>query len=135
MSYRLVYTRRAVRDIQGLDPDTEDRLGRVLLRYAEDPLKGAERLTERNSDRTVFVSMTIGSYSTSKGRYRGAPGWTPARDLPEAVIRPVPSDEIRTSQGIRNPKFEMRAHCAIPIPHSGHTFVLSYLRTLVRFWA
>ncbi len=46
MSYRLVYTRRAVRDIQGLDPDTKERLGRVLLRYAEDPLNHAERLTE-----------------------------------------------------------------------------------------
>jgi hypothetical protein len=46
VSYRLVYTRRAVRDIQGLDPGIKERLGRVLLRYAEDPLSHAERLTE-----------------------------------------------------------------------------------------
>ena len=60
MSYRLVYTRRAGRDIQGLDPDTKERLGRVLLRYAEDPLNHAERLTESE----------LGSYRFRVGDYR-----------------------------------------------------------------
>ena len=60
MSYRLVYTRRSVRDIQGLDPDTKERLGRVLLRYAEDPLNHAERLTESE----------LGSYRFRVGDYR-----------------------------------------------------------------
>ena len=60
MSYRLVYTRRAVRDIGGLDPDTKERLGRMLLRYAEDPLNHAERLTEPE----------LGSYRFRVGDYR-----------------------------------------------------------------
>ncbi len=60
MSYRLVYTRRAVRDIQGLDPGIKERLGRVLLRYAEDPLNHAERLTESE----------LGSYRFRVGDYR-----------------------------------------------------------------
>lgn len=60
MSCRLVYTRRAVRDIQGLDPDTKERLGRVLLRYAENPLNHAERLTESE----------LGSYRFRVGDYR-----------------------------------------------------------------
>ncbi len=60
MSYRLVYTRRAVRDIQGLDPDTKERLGRVLLRYGEDPLNHAERFTESE----------LGSYRFRVGDYR-----------------------------------------------------------------
>jgi mRNA interferase RelE/StbE len=60
VSYRLVYTRRAVRDIQGLDPGTKERLGSGLLRYAEDPLSHAERLTESE----------LGSYRFRVGDYR-----------------------------------------------------------------
>lgn len=60
MSYRLAYTRRAVRDIGGLDPDTMERLGRMLLLYAEDPLNHAERLTESE----------LGSYRFRVGDYR-----------------------------------------------------------------
>ncbi len=60
MRYRLAYTRRAERDIEGLDPHTKERLGKVLLRYAEDPLNHAERLTESE----------LGSYRFRVGDYR-----------------------------------------------------------------
>ena len=60
MTYRLVYTRRAVRDIEGLDPKIKDRIGRTLLRYEKDPLKHAEKLT--HSD--------LGSYRFRIGDYR-----------------------------------------------------------------
>jgi mRNA interferase RelE/StbE len=58
--YRLVYTRRAVRDIQGLDPNVKERLDRTLRRYEEDPLEYAERLAQ----------PTLGSYRFRIGDYR-----------------------------------------------------------------
>ena len=60
MTYRLVYTRRAVKDIEGLDPRIKDRIGRTLLRYEKDPLKHSEKLT--HSD--------LGSYRFRIGDYR-----------------------------------------------------------------
>jgi hypothetical protein len=39
---RLIYTRRAVRDIDALDPATKNRIGKTLLRYEKDPLAYAE---------------------------------------------------------------------------------------------
>ena len=46
MKYRLVYTRRAIKDIQRLGETTKNRIGKTLLRYLEDPLKYAEKLTD-----------------------------------------------------------------------------------------
>lgn len=46
MKYRLVYTRRAERDIRSLDPSMRERLGKSLLQYSEDPIKHAEKLTD-----------------------------------------------------------------------------------------
>jgi mRNA interferase RelE/StbE len=60
MKYRLVYTQRAVRDIQGLDPATKERIGKTILRYEADPLKHAERLTDSR----------LGSYRFRVGDYR-----------------------------------------------------------------
>lgn len=60
MRYRLVYTHRATRDIEGLDPRVKERIGKTLLRYEEDPLKHAERLTHSE----------IGSYRFRIGNYR-----------------------------------------------------------------
>lgn len=60
MRHRLVYTQRAVRDIQGLDPEIKERLGKALLRYAEEPLHYAEKLTQ----------STLGSYRFRIGDYR-----------------------------------------------------------------
>lgn len=46
MSYQLIYTRRAIKDIQRLDPEVKERIGKTLLRYQEAPLAHAERLTD-----------------------------------------------------------------------------------------
>ncbi len=60
MTYRLVYTQRAVRDIEKLDQKIKDRLDKTLLRYEKDPLRHAERLS--HSD--------MGSYRFRVGDYR-----------------------------------------------------------------
>jgi mRNA interferase RelE/StbE len=46
LRYQLLYTKRAAKDIRKLDPEEKQRIGKALLRYAEDPLKFAERLTD-----------------------------------------------------------------------------------------
>lgn len=60
MKYRLVYTNRAIKDIQRLEPAVKKRIGKALLRYEEDPLKYAVRLTESK----------LGTYRFRIGDYR-----------------------------------------------------------------
>ena len=60
MKYRLVYTNRAVKDIKGLDSAIKERIGKTLLRYEEDPLQHAERLTDSK----------LGDYRFRIGDYR-----------------------------------------------------------------
>ncbi len=60
MKYELVYTRRAKRDTKKLEPRTRDRIGKTLLRYAEDPLRFAEKLTD----------PILGEYRFRVGDYR-----------------------------------------------------------------
>ena len=60
MKYKLVYTRRADRDIRSLDPGIRERLGKSLLRYSVDPLKYAEKLT----------NSSLGDYRFRVGDYR-----------------------------------------------------------------
>ena len=60
MTYRLIYTRRAVRDIERLDPKTKDRIGRTLLRYEKGPMRHAEKL----------IQSDLGSYRFRIGDYR-----------------------------------------------------------------
>lgn len=60
MSYELVYTQRAFRDIEKLDPKTKRRLGKILLRYKEDPIRYAEKLTDPK----------LGTYRFRIGDYR-----------------------------------------------------------------
>ena len=60
MTYRLIYTRRAVRDIERLDPKTKDRIGKTLLRYEKDLVRHAEKLTQ----------SALGSYRFRIGDYR-----------------------------------------------------------------
>lgn len=60
MNYRLIYTQRAAKDIQGLDPKTKERVRKALLRYENDPLRHAERLTQSK----------LGSYRFRIGDYR-----------------------------------------------------------------
>lgn len=60
MNYRLVYTRRAIRDIGKLDPKTKTRIGNALLEYEKDPLAHAEKLTDPR----------LGTYRFRIGNYR-----------------------------------------------------------------
>jgi len=60
VKYRLVYTHRAIKDIERLDAKIKRRIGRTLLRYEEDPLKYAERLTDSR----------LGTYRFSIGDHR-----------------------------------------------------------------
>lgn len=60
MTYRLVYSQRAERDIKKLDAATRERIGRTLLRYEQEPLRHAEKLTDPR----------LGSYRFRVGEYR-----------------------------------------------------------------
>lgn len=60
MKYTLVYTHRAIKDIERLDPKIKRRIGKTLLRYEGDPLKYAERLTDSR----------LGTYRFRIGDYR-----------------------------------------------------------------
>ena len=60
MSYEFIYTRRAAKDIQKLDEITKKRIDKTLVRYAEEPLKYAERL----------IDSRLGDYRFRIGDYR-----------------------------------------------------------------
>ena len=60
MKYRLTYTERAIKDIRKLELKIKERIGKTLLRYAGDPLKHAEKLTESR----------LGEYRFRIGDYR-----------------------------------------------------------------
>ena len=60
MKYSLVYTRRAIKDIQRLEEKTRKRIGNALLRYSEDPFNYAEKLTDSK----------LGNYRFRIGDYR-----------------------------------------------------------------
>lgn len=46
MTFNLVYTRRAVRDISSLESLIRLRVGKALLRFREDPLKYAGKISD-----------------------------------------------------------------------------------------
>jgi mRNA interferase RelE/StbE len=60
MSYRLVYTQRAVKDIHKLDQNVKSRIGKALLRLKADPIGHAKRLT----------NCSMGTYRFRIGDYR-----------------------------------------------------------------
>jgi mRNA interferase RelE/StbE len=60
VKFNLVYTQRANRDAGKLDEPTRLRIGKALLRFKEDPLKYAEKITDRK----------LGSYRFRIGDYR-----------------------------------------------------------------
>ncbi len=60
MKYTLTYTQRAERDISGLDSKTKERIGKTLLRFKEEPLKYAEKLSD----------PILGTYRFRIGDYR-----------------------------------------------------------------
>jgi mRNA interferase RelE/StbE len=60
VKYSLVYTRRAIKDIQRLDEKTKKRIEKTLRRYSEDPSSFAEKLTDSR----------LGNYRFRIGYYR-----------------------------------------------------------------
>jgi len=60
LSYRLIYTRKAVRDINRHDAGVKKRIGTTLLRFKENPLQYAERRTDPE----------LGGYRFRIGDYR-----------------------------------------------------------------
>ena len=60
MKYSLVYTQRAVKDIQGLEEKIKNRIAKTLLKYSEDPFTHAEKLT----------NSRLGNYRFRIGDYR-----------------------------------------------------------------
>jgi mRNA interferase RelE/StbE len=60
VKYRLVYTRRAERDIKKLEPNIKERIDNALLRYSEQPLRFAEKLSD----------PILGEYRFRIGDYR-----------------------------------------------------------------
>ena len=60
MSYRLVYTQKAIRDIGRLDAGVKKRIGATLLRIKDNLLQYAERLT----------NTELGGYRFRIGDYR-----------------------------------------------------------------
>jgi mRNA interferase RelE/StbE len=60
VSFALVYTRRAERDIQRLDPEIKQRIGKALLRFCGAPFNFAEKLSD----------SSLGSYRFRIGDYR-----------------------------------------------------------------
>jgi mRNA interferase RelE/StbE len=60
LSYRLVYTLRAAKDIDRLDAGVKKRIGATLLRFKDNPLQYAERLTDPE----------LGGYRFRIGDYR-----------------------------------------------------------------
>jgi len=60
VKYSLIYTRRAERDIKKLEANTKERVGKALLRYSEEPLKFAEKLSD----------PILGEYRFRVGDYR-----------------------------------------------------------------
>ncbi len=60
MKYRLVYTHRAIKDIDTLDTSVKQRIGKALQRYEQNPLAHAEPLKQSE----------LGSYRFRIGDYR-----------------------------------------------------------------
>lgn len=60
MTYRLVYTHRAIKDLDVLDVTVKQRIGKALQRYERNPLVHAEPLKQSE----------LGSYRFRIGDYR-----------------------------------------------------------------
>jgi len=60
MKYKIVFTRRVVKDISKLEPDVKERIRDALMRCSKDPLGYARRM----------VDPSLGSYRFRVGDYR-----------------------------------------------------------------
>jgi mRNA interferase RelE/StbE len=58
--YKIVFTRRAAKDISKLDPETKEKIGDALRRYCKDPLNYARKM----------IDPSLGSYRFRIGDYR-----------------------------------------------------------------
>jgi mRNA interferase RelE/StbE len=60
MNYKIVFTRRATKDISKLQPEIKEKIGDALKRYGEDPLNHARKM----------VDPSLGNYRFRIGDYR-----------------------------------------------------------------
>lgn len=60
MRYKIVYTKRAEKDISKLDRETKIRIKKALDRYTEDPLNYAKKM----------IDPALGTYRFRVGDYR-----------------------------------------------------------------
>ena len=60
MKYRLVYTKRAIRNIEKLDTVVKKQISSKILLLAKDPLKNAKKL----------IDFRLGQYRRRIGNYR-----------------------------------------------------------------
>jgi len=60
MSYKLIFSKDALKSVRKLDTITKKRLGKKLKEYTKDPLRYAKKLTDSK----------IGSYRWRIGSYR-----------------------------------------------------------------
>jgi mRNA interferase RelE/StbE len=60
LKYRLVYTHRALKDIEKLTPNLRKRIGNTLKRYEKDPMQYSEKITDKR----------LGQYRIRIGDYR-----------------------------------------------------------------
>ena len=60
MGYRLIFTRRAARDLEALEPEVRRRIGEALERYRQEPLRRARRM----------AGPALGGYRFRIGDYR-----------------------------------------------------------------
>ena len=60
MKYRLIYTHRAIKDIDALEANVKQRIGKTLRRYEQNPLAHAEPLKQSE----------LGSYRFRIGDHR-----------------------------------------------------------------
>jgi mRNA interferase RelE/StbE len=58
--YRVVLTKRAIKDFESIEKETRKRIAAKLQEYAEEPIKYAQKL----------ISQKIGSYRFRIGDYR-----------------------------------------------------------------
>lgn len=60
MDYRIVFSKRAMRDISRLEPEIKEKIGHTLGRYGKDPLNYARKM----------IDPSLGSYRFRVGDYR-----------------------------------------------------------------
>ena len=60
MNYKIVFTKRAMRDIPKLEPEIKEKMGDALKSYGKDPLNHARKM----------VNPSLGSYRFRIGDYR-----------------------------------------------------------------